>query len=325
MDDKIRVLLEKINIDNESYQYFNDAKISRIVVSPSTKSWNIYIDKNTLLPVEKLEELESKLYLLDEQAKKITLIWNIENPDNNIYLSYYKYLLTKLKDDLKVLEIYEKSLQLEEDFLVLVATNDVEFERLNSSLDKIQKFYKNLGYKFNIEVVERHEENILSEIQNELDNEINSIDLEKVKVQPKEEKETTPEKKYRREPKDPNSVIGRGIKDEPIKIKTLIGEDNNVTVEAQVFGVEYFESSKTDFKIITLKITDFTDSIYCKVFSRDDEEYGALCKEFKEENWYKIRGYTKNRKASRDSKRYNKRKTCRITCSYKDESNGWIM
>ena len=77
-------------------------------------------------------------------------------------------------------------------------------------------------------------------------------------------------------------------------IKTLIGEDNNVVVEAKVFGTDYFESSKTDFKIITLKITDFSDSIYCKVFVRDDEEYKRLCKELKSGNWYKIRGYTKN-------------------------------
>ena len=34
--------------------------------------------------------------------------------------------------------------------------------------------------------------------------------------------------------------------------------------------------------------------MYCKVFVRDDEEYGRLCKELKSGNWYKIRGYTKN-------------------------------
>ena len=79
-----------------------------------------------------------------------------------------------------------------------------------------------------------------------------------------------------------------------IKIKTLIGEDNNVVVEGKVFGVEYFESSKTDFKIITLKITDYSDSIYCKVFVREDDEYKRLCKELKEGKWFKFRGYTKN-------------------------------
>lgn len=291
MYDKIKILLDKINIDETSYQYFNDAKITKIKVNSKTNSWNIFIDKDELLPVEILEELESKKMLLDELASKIEIIFNIKNPNIDTYLSYYKYLLKTLKDDLKVLEIYEDAMKIEDDFLVLVATNEVEKERLLGVLDKVMNFYKKQSYNFNIDVIMRHEENILEEIQKDL----NNIEMPKHEQSPKKEETPQPEKKqFRREAKDPNSVIGRGIKEEPIKIKTLIGEDNNVVVEAKVFGTDYFESSKTDFKIITLKITDFSDSIYCKVFVRDDEEYKRLCKELKSGNWYKIRGYTKN-------------------------------
>lgn len=291
MDDKIKILLDKINIDETSYQYFNDAKITKIKVNSKTNSWNIFIDKDELLPVEILEELESKKMLLDELASKIEIIFNIKNPNIDTYLSYYKYLLKTLKDDLKVLEIYEDAMKIEDDFLVLVATNEVEKERLLGVLDKVMNFYKKQSYNFNIDVIMRHEENILEEIQKDL----NNIEMPKYEQPTKKEETPQPEKKqFRREAKDPNSVIGRGIKEEPIKIKTLIGEDNNVVVEAKVFGTDYFESSKTDFKIITLKITDFSDSIYCKVFVRDDEEYKRLCKELKSGNWYKIRGYTKN-------------------------------
>ena len=291
MDDKIKILLDKINIDETSYQYFNDAKITKIKVNSKTNSWNIFIDKDELLPVEILEELESKKMLLDEFASKIEIIFNIKNPNIDTYLSYYKYLLKTLKDDLKVLEIYEDAMKIEDDFLVLVATNEVEKERLLGVLDKVMNFYKKQSYNFNIDVIMRHEENILEEIQKDL----NNIEMPKHEQSPKKEETPQPEKKqFRREAKDPNSVIGRGIKEEPIKIKTLIGEDNNVVVEAKIFGTDYFESSKTDFKIITLKITDFSDSIYCKVFVRDDEEYKRLCKELKSGNWYKIRGYTKN-------------------------------
>ena len=291
MDDKIKILLDKINIDETSYQYFDDAKITKIKVNSKTNSWNIFIDKDELLPVEILEELESKKMLLDELASKIEIIFNIKNPNIDTYLSYYKYLLKTLKDDLKVLEIYEDAMKIEDDFLVLVATNEVEKERLLGVLDKVMNFYKKQSYNFNIDVIMRHEENILEEIQKDL----NNIEMPKYEQPTKKEETPQPEKKqFRREAKDPNSVIGRGIKEEPIKIKTLIGEDNNVVVEAKVFGTDYFESSKTDFKIITLKITDFSDSIYCKVFVRDDEEYKRLCKELKSGNWYKIRGYTKN-------------------------------
>ena len=291
MDSKIEVLLGKINIDKEHYQYFYDAKITKIVVNKKN-DWNIYIEKDELLPLEIFEELQSKRHLLDEKANNISIIFNIVNPNNEIYLSYYSYLLKLLKEDLKVLEIYEDCMRLEDNNLILVVSTEVEKERLEKVLPKIEKFYKQNGYNQNINISLRHEENILEEIQAELEA------TPPIQIPEKQEKKEEPsqpkEKQYRREPKDPNAILGRGIKEDPIKIKTLIGEDNNVVVEAQIFGTEYFESPKTDFKIITLKITDFSDSMYCKVFTRDDEEYKRLCKELKSGNWFKIRGYTKN-------------------------------
>ena len=288
MDDKIEILLNKINMDKDKYPYFSSCKLTKIKVHRATSSWEIFITSPSSLPLEIIKELEEKKGMLDENAKEIVFIWDIENIDVNTYLNYYPYVLEQVKDELKVLEIYSDALKIEEGFLVLVATTQIEQERLENCLDKINTIYKHLGYKFNIDVSLRHEDSILEEIKQDL--------VVKVKIPDKKEEapiEIPKEKKFRKEAKDPNSVIGRGIKEDPIKIKTLLGEDNNVVVEGYVFGTDYFESSKTDFKIITLKITDYSDSIYCKVFVRDNDEYKRLCKELKAGNWFKIRGYTK--------------------------------
>ena len=77
MDDKIKILLDKINIGEETFQYFNDAKILKIKVSPKTKSYNIIVEKEDLLPVEVLKELEEKKHLLDENAKTIEFVFEI--------------------------------------------------------------------------------------------------------------------------------------------------------------------------------------------------------------------------------------------------------
>ncbi len=291
MNDKIKILLDKINMDKEKYPYFSGCKLTKIKVHRATAAWEVFISAPNALSLEIIKELEDKKYTLDENAKEITFIWDVENIDINTYLSYYPYVLEQVKEQLKVLEIYSDALKIEDGFLTLIATTQVEQERLENCLTKINTIYKNLGYKFNIEVILRHENNILEEIKQDL---VVTV-KEKEKNKEKEEVpvEQPKEKKYRKEAKDPNSVIGRGIKEEPIKIKTLLGEDNNVVVEGYVFGTDYFESSKTDFKIITLKITDYSDSIYCKVFVRDNDEYKRLCKELKAGNWFKIRGYTK--------------------------------
>ena len=137
MDEKIKILLDKINIDKDNYQYFSDAKISKIRINSKTGSWNVFVEKETLLPLEVFEELEEKKHLLDETASEIGFIFNIDNPDLNTCKDYYQYLLKLLKSDLKVLEIYEDSLQIEDDFLILVASNEVEKERLEKCLEKI--------------------------------------------------------------------------------------------------------------------------------------------------------------------------------------------
>ena len=65
--------------------------------------------------------------------------------------------------------------------------------------------------------------------------------------------------------------------EEVILIRDIRSEMDNINIKAEVFGVEFFES-KSGFKIITLKVTDYSDSMYLKLFTKDDEEYDAIKK-----------------------------------------------
>ena len=291
MNDKMKILLDKINIDEKSYQYFSSAVLSKIKINPNKNSWIIYIDIDTLLPVDVFEEVESKKNLLDKNANNIDFIYTIKYKKTTDYKSYYKYLLSTLKKDLRVTEIYEDCMEIRDDKLVLVVSNEQEQTKLNKVLNKVQKFYKKLDYGQDIEIIVDHKEDIQDAIQKELEDTLKDLKIIEEKEPPKEKEKRL----FRREKKDENSIFGgRAIKDKPIKIKTILGEDGDVVVEAKVFGTDFFESAKTDFKIITLKITDYSDSMYCKLFVRDDEEYSKLKKELKEDNWYLIKGYTKN-------------------------------
>ena len=289
MNDKMQILLDRINIDESSYQYFSGAVLTKIKINPKKDSWIIYIDIDKLLPIEIYEEVENKKNLLDKNASSIDFIYNIKYKKITSYKDYYGYLLNTLKKDLRVLELYENCMEIRDDRLVLVVSNSQEQAKLEKVLNKINKFYKKIGYEEDIKIIIDHREDIQEAIQKELEDTLKDL---KIIEEPPKEKE---KKSFRREKKDENSIFGgRSIKDKPIKIKTILGEDGDVTVEAKVFGTDFFESSKTDFKIITLKITDYSDSMYCKLFVRDEEEYSKLKKELKEGNWYLIKGYTKN-------------------------------
>lgn len=288
MDKMILTLLNKIDLcDIESY--LSDAKLTKINLSPKNSSCTIYIEVKNYLPVDIVEKLDENVSLIDSSISNYQVIYNVTDKNEQDLIRYYPYLLKLLKNDLMITEIYKDSLMFENDRLLFSVSNLIEEEKIKNCMPKIEKFFFRFGYNKEIPIEVRANENVLNEIKKELEESTN-ISYEK-----KEEvKKEVPKKRPFRREKDPNSILGRSIDDKPIKIKTLIGEDNNVVVEAEIFGVDYFESSKTDFKIITLKITDYSDSIYCKVFVRDDDEYKRLQGELSKGSWIKIRGYTKN-------------------------------
>ena len=114
MDKNMEKLLDKIGFDTNNYQYFSDAKISKIKVNSKNGNWNVFVEKSSLLPLEIYTELEEKKNLLldaNEQESTVHFIYEIENTDLDLYKEYYSYLLKLLKPELKVLEIYEDCLR----------------------------------------------------------------------------------------------------------------------------------------------------------------------------------------------------------------------
>ena len=300
MDDKIKILLDKINIGEEFFQYFSGAVLTKIKINSQTKKWNVFIKIPKMIPVDIFIQLEEKKMNLDEGASSIELIFEVDDIDLELYREYFEKVLLNQLEEIKVHELYKDCLKIENDQLILIASNDMEYDKLNSCRKKIETFYQKIGYLKDISLEERHEADVLSSIQEELEKEVRNIDLN-VKKESQPIKVEQPQKKqYRREAVEDNNIIGRGIKEDPIKIKTIIGEDNNVVIEAKIFGVDLFESPKTDFKIITLKLTDYSDSIYCKIFVREEDEYKRLTKELKEGTWLKIRGASVNDKYSKE-------------------------
>ena len=300
MEQKIKILLDKLNIGEEYFQYFCDASITKIKVNSKKNSWNVFIKINKMIPVDVYQQLENNKMKLNDQASSIELVFEVEEQDLSLYQEYFsKYLIFEL-EELEVKDLYKDSLQVIDNQLSFVVSNEIEKEKIEKCFPKIEKFYKKIGYLGSIDIMIQHEDSILNQIQDELDQEILQVEKESKKEKVDLKVEQPQKKQYKREAVEENNIIGRGIKEDPIKIKTIIGEDNNVVVECKIFAVDLFESPKTDFKIITLKITDYSDSMYCKVFVREEEEYKRLTKELKPGIWVKMRGATVNDKYSKE-------------------------
>ena len=278
MHDKLQLLLDKINISEENHIYFQNGELTKIICDKNKENYIFVIRIDKILPLTLFLDIKKSLKSYFKTAKKTDLKLICSSFELENITDYYRYYLEKYRKSAPSLDIFVNSpLKLQEQNLIVEISNKAEEMKFNSIKEDLEKKLTNSGFNIKIKTAINEENN--KEIQEE---------IEKAK---KTEIPKTPKKE--------NPIImGSEIKSKISPINSLTFEMDNVAIEAKVFDKDIFESSKSDFKIITLKLYDKTDSIYCKIFCRESEEFIKYNKTIKEGNYYKIKGYTKNDKYS---------------------------
>lgn len=294
MDTKLESILKKINYKNDYFVEFIDAKVDRVNANGS--KLDIVIHNKTNLTTEAYNELE-KSFKDFFNIEEIYLYIIVDEIDNDKLLNEYKNIIGLLKKEKSLLEIFEDSLAFEKEKYLIKAAHEFEKATIEKYIPRITEYLEKRGFDIDIDVVLSLEEreNIKNTINNDLE-----IKIPTTKVIKQEEKAPTKtnftnfgKPKYEKKEVNEDTIKGRVIKDDAVSIKTIVGEEESVTIEGEVFGTEEFEPSSKAFKILTIKLTDYSDSIYCKIFSRDEEEFASLKKNCKTGAWLKIRGSTK--------------------------------
>jgi len=300
--EKIQILFEQIGLDEKEKEMFQDLSLVKVKVDEKNCSWTFVLESPCVLNLEQYQLLEKKTKEAFFNIKKVQIEITPKYKNYDLLQDYYEYALNQVRELLVYALIFKDCLLWMDGKYVIESTNIEEEKQVKEILPKLNYLLELYGFDIEIGTYLNLEKEY--EFREGITNEIKQASTQTSKVEVKEEKQTTGfyqksndgKSQYRRQKKEdnPNVILGRTIEDKSIQMHSIVGETDNITVEGYVFGVDYFESSKTDFKIITLKLTDYSDSIYCKVFSRGDEDYQRLKKALKSGNWYMIRGYTKN-------------------------------
>lgn len=271
MQDKLKLLLEQINFPNELYSYFNDGTLDKICVVKSENKVKFLVTIINVLPLNVYVQFVNHLNNHFNMYKNTFPIFNIKEKSNNLLKEYYEYLINQYSINSPLIEMFATTpIRLEYDKLVIEVSNKAELMKFDSIKEKLDNDLKNIGFDIKIEVI------INEEASMEI---INRIEDEKKKrsesLNAKEEART-------------KIVKGYEIKGEPKNISDINYEGDNIIIEAKLFGLETRETPKTN--IITIKMTDYTDSILCKLFERDSDKYKKILEGLTEGNWYKIKG-----------------------------------
>ena len=298
MHDKLELLLKKLNINNDEYKYFLDGRLEKIVGNKAKTNYNFYIELNTNIPYELYIKMNDKIKDIYSEFKSVNIFLNVLNMDESKIHEYYNnYIDIYSKDSPLLISFKDSKIEYDKSLKIYV-NNKAEEMKLNSIKDKLVKDFNNSGFNFDIDIIidKKSNEELSDEISNDLD--VSNIKIPVIK------EEKTEEKKYKKnyEPKSlivekdkENVILGREITDEITRLDTVSVDNKQITVLAKPFADVDIFTTKTDLKIVTIKITDLTDSIYAKIFAHTDEEVEQI-KKIKKNKWYKFRGTIKEDK-----------------------------
>ena len=301
MNEYLTILLNQLKIKQEYYENFQNGILKRIVKNKEEKSPYLFeISLPKTLPLDAYKEFANKFFISFPSSLQVDYqIDAKEKIDITSYISFYidsmqeeSFFLQSLKD--ATYHLTDSHLEITLDS-ILLKNKWLEIE------NDLLKFLKKVGFGdllTTIQIEKKEDTKINQLIEESLKIDPNIIPKEPVLNEPPQEevKKKFVPGNYERKPRitedAPGVILGRLIQDEITLMQNIVGE-GNVTVEAYIFGEIDVRETKTDLKILTLKITDYTDSFYGKLFVNGDEELTKILKQVKQGKWYKLKGRVK--------------------------------
>ena len=275
MYDKLELLLKKIEMEQENYNFFEESTLDKIVGNKKKDTYNFYITIPHFLSCDLYISFKEKLINAFNEYKKINLYFNVLEKDLNAITDYYKCYLKEKAKEFPLLEMcLDDEVEINDSKFVIKVANTAEKLKLRGIEKDFINFLIGAGFdelKFEYVIDEEKNKQIKEEIE-EL----------KGKLEVKKEEVTF------------KVLKGRDIKGEATKIEDILYEEPNVVVEAKIFDVEVKEL--TNFNLFSVKLTDGTNSIFGNIFAKktEVEEFKLLKKEIKVGSWYRFRGKIQN-------------------------------
>ena len=294
MDKKLEELLNAIKFPEEEYSSFLNMKLKKVKVNKD--KMRIILEGIHPLKLElytKLNELLNSFFSTDCILEIVTS----EN-DYQYLRECYNYAVNYC-----TLPLLKERLKNNYNSYYIEFNNENEHSQCINDVKIVNEILSLMGFKKLDTMINEFNR---TKIEKQINKDLN-VKVEKyVEVTPKKDDfRNMPRHKKYETVIDDRVLYGKVIEDEVREINSIVGEDVDIAIEAEIFGVEGFESVKSDFKIITLKITDYTNSIYAKLFTRSKEDYEKYLSILKNNKWFKFFGYTKYDQFSRGDLVFN--------------------
>lgn len=289
--ERFQLLLEQISLPtNLVDSYFQDAWIEKVTIERSKKSWHFEFGLQTPIPLEVFLLFKSHLINTFQQIAYVTfsLSYSSQASTGNAVQEYWPYIIEQIKGvSPSVLSLFREQVPKQlGNKLILNVRNEPEAMAIKKKYASIlDTIFQTLGFpSFTIETEVIHLEEEYVKFKDQTEQEDRTKMLEALLSSEQTQKQA---KEGQEEHTGP-VTIGYMIKDEPVPIKEIQDEERRITIQGYVFFSELKEL-RSGRSLLTFKITDYTDSLNVKVFSRDKDDV-SLLQSIKKGMWVKVRG-----------------------------------
>ncbi|WP_232697071.1 PolC-type DNA polymerase III [Brevibacillus daliensis] len=289
---RFSLLLQQLEVPAEMIdRYFAEGYIEKLEVHKQTKEWVFFFTLDKMMPVDIYRAFTKRLKQTFAHLAKVDAIfrYSLQPPVHIVVEEYWDYMLQDSEANLQTLAGTLRTARLETkaDEVKLYFPTDVTAEIMKTKkadqqiADQLWKIAQ-VRPRFSF-LSEENDEAMKAFIEQRQEEE--RVLVENVMTaQAQAEKE----KKGSEVEAITNVTIGYDIKEDAVPISEIQEEERRITIQGMVFNAELREL-KSGRHILTFNVTDYTDSLTVKIFSRDKEDVRYL-EAVKDGMWVKARG-----------------------------------
>ncbi|WP_210340777.1 PolC-type DNA polymerase III [Alkalicoccobacillus gibsonii] len=297
--ERLQLLLTQLQIPEDIVSsYFSEGFIQKLVISKEKKSWHFHISLPNLVPASVYQLFEARLTQTFKHIATVTHSFSYEksSPTESVWLGYWPMIASTVTDVSDALRNLLKNQTPNYDgrTVTIQVRNETEATALKRKLaDPLNECLNRFGLSnVLLEATYQESTQAFEQFVKNREEEDHSKVVEAMIEKKKAEEQVANELQGK------PLMLGYPIKDDATPIEGIVDEERRITVQGYVFASEIREL-RSGRSLLTFKITDYTDSILVKIFSRDKEDL-PLLGAVKKGMWLKVRGGIQNDTFVRD-------------------------
>lgn len=202
MQEKLKMLFKQIELNGESYKYFDNASLDKIVLYDENNIWEFVIKVTSNIPMFLYNEILEKLTITFATCKKIVLTISVDSNNNDYLEEYFNNIIDTLCNDNARYNVFkDRKIEVVDNKVVINVYNKVEKANLIQASNLIKSLLKRYGYEYDINIIlkENGDDVIYQKIHEETEVvEVNSINVEKPQEEIKKESNVYRAKKVKK-------------------------------------------------------------------------------------------------------------------------------